>query len=373
MLLSLLAGCPGVLVLGPGDDPLFEPVACEDTVSPSLSAELAWSHGLTTYGDWLGLHAFSPDGEQLVTAADVYTPEVLTFDTLTGAVTVTSGEIWPWSRDEDWTVEARSHDWDGGQVVDLATGRTLVEDDALGDVWSGGHGLVSGDGRTVAAVGCDDGTTRVLAWDLRSGRRIAETEVQTGCSHLPPNPHQVALSHDGALLYAGLADTGEVYRFALGSGGVDVLQAHTPVEDLPWGHSGAVHTVRLVDSDQLLLTAGPDGWLRQWHADTLEPTAADRAAGSTTVNEDLYANPATTTPVALSPDGTLLAILDTEGELVLQRACDGTALVALPTPEHPAPAQWSIDPGAVAVAWHPSGQGLGVRYEDIVALWTLSE
>ncbi len=216
MILSLLAGCTGVITLDPSHEPTApEPtdaLACEEVLPEGLSADLAWSVPLTTYGDWGGLHAFSPDGEQLVTAADVYTPHVFTFETADGSYTVTQDEVYPWSRDEDWTVEARGVGWEDGAVVDLATGESLMETPHLGEVWTGTHGVVSGDGTRVASVGCDDGVTLVDVWTVRGGRQVLELAVPDTCDYSPPQPGQVALSHDGRTLFSAEPESGLVMR-----------------------------------------------------------------------------------------------------------------------------------------------------------------
>lgn len=377
MILSLLTACTGVIVLSPSTEPDpaagVEPIACEDVLPTGVTAELTWTVPLTTYGDWGGVHAFSPDGDQLVTAADVYSPSVFTFETADGSYSLTTGEVYPWSRDEDWTVETRGVGWDGGAVVDLLTGDELVSEHDLGDAWNGQHSVISGDGTRVAAVDCEHGFTRVDVWEVRSGLRVLDLTVPGGCDYSVPGPGQVALDHDGTTLFSAQPEHGGVLRIGVDEGSLDIFQAHAEVEPEYWTSTGFVHSVTLLEGEDVLVTTGADGWLRQWDPVTLTPIAPDQGSVGTLVNENLYANPATYSPVDRSPDGTLLAALDAAGELVLQRACDGVTLATLPIPDDVARPGWSEDPGAVAVDFHPAGDRVAVRYEDSVALWTLTD
>ena len=375
MILSLLAGCTGVITLdpstAPGEPEAVEPLACEEVLPEGLAAELAWSVSLPTYGDWGGLHAFSPDGEQLVTAADVYTPHVFTFDTDDGSYSVTKEDVYPWSRDEDWTVEARGVGWDDGAVVDLITGESLVVAPQLGEVWMGTHGIVSGDGSRLASVDCNRGDTGVEIWSVREGERILSLTIPDTCDYSPPQPGQVALTQDGSMLFTAAPERGQVIRVDVDSGGVDIFQAHAEIEVERWTTTGFIHAVTLLAGDDVLVTVGADGWLRQWDPETLAPLAPAQASTGTLVNENLYANPATYSPVDRSPDGTVLAALDAEGELVLKRACDGSLLTTLPSLTETHPPGWNDNPGAVAVAFHPAGDRVAVRYEHMVALWAI--
>jgi len=377
MILSLLAGCTGVIVLYPNADPEtlepVQPLACEETALDTLTAELSWSVSLSSYGDWGGLHGFSPDGDQLVSAADVYTPHVYTFETADGSHTLAKDDVFPWSRDEDWTIETRGVGWNDAAVVDLTTGDELISEPDVGDLGSGSHSVVSGDGSRVASVDCEHGFTRVDVWSTRTGDRVLDLALPGGCTSSPPGLGQVMLSHDGQTLFSAWPESGSVMRVGVDEGSVDLVGAHAEVEPEVWTTTDFLHTVTLLPGDDVLVTVGSDGWLRQWDAHTLAPIAPDQAAAGTVVNENIYANPATYTPVAGSPDGSLLATLDADGELVIHRACDGQPLVALPFPAHADVPSWSEDPGAVAVAFHPAGDRVAVRYEDVVALWSLSD
>lgn len=376
MIWTLLMACTGVTNLGPvgavgpgATEPAAVPVACEDTVPAALVAQRSWTVPLNAYGDWGGIHQFSPDGEELVTAADVYDPQVLTIQSVDGSVQMETLDFYAWNRDDDWTVEARGTLWDGGAVVDLLDNETLLSGEALGDAWSGGHGVVSGDGHTVIAVSCDQGATRARAWEVPSGQLLADLSVADTCDWAPPGPAQVALNHAGTTAYVGLVESGEVMRVGLEHGTIDLWQAHAAdVETEIWTPM-AVMEVTLTADEEVLVTVGADGWLRQWSTSDLVEVGEALPAQGTVVNENLYANPGIYSPVAGSPDGTLLASVADTGHLVVRRACDGQQMVELPTPE--AADEWSSDPGPVAVDFHPSGESLAVRYENSVVYWTL--
>ncbi len=371
MLWTLALGCTGMITLE-GQD-AAPPLACEHTVPPSLSLEPVWTESLDIYGEWGGIHAFSPDGRQVVSAADVYDPVVVTLDTVDGHRSEATDDVYPWARDEDWTYEVRGTGWDGGAVVELATGQVVLERDELGDAWRGGHGVLSGDGESVASVDCDDGVLTIQSWSIASGARIGELELPGLCSWSPPNPSQVALTRNGEALYVGLAETGEVLRIGLRRGTADLWQAHGPPEEdgAAWFYSGLVHEVRLGPDEQVLVTAGVDGWLQRWSTETLEPASDPVSVGWTNVNENIYANPWSFAPSAESPDGTLLFTLDEDGAGVVRWACDGQILAALATPEPPETG-WYDDVGPVRAAWSRSGDQLAVRYEGVVSLWEVA-
>jgi WD40 repeat protein len=376
MILALLTACTGVVGLGnegtvssqdTGTAP--EPVACEDTVASNLVAQASWTVPLDGYGDWGGIHQFSIDGEELVTAVDVYNPQVLTIQTADGSVEVELSDIYPWNRDDDWTIEVRGTLSDGGAVVDLTDGETLLSGEAFGNAWTGGHGVVSGDGRRVVAVSCDEMATRVRAWDVPSRQLLTDLTVADTCDWTPPGPAQVAVNDEGTVAYVGLVESGEIMRVDLEEGTADLWQAHAADIETEIWISMAVMSVTLTSDEEVLVTVGADGWLRQWATSDLTQVGEDLPAQGTVVNENIYATPGLYSPVAGSPDGTLLASVADTGHLVVRRACDGQQMVELPSPE--ATDEWSSDPGPVAVDFHPSGESLAVRYENLVVYWTL--
>ena len=183
----------------------------------------------------------------------------------------------------------------------------------------------------------------------------------------------LAISHDGEVLFAGLTDTGEILRVEPAQGTADLWQAHATNLDTASGSSGWIHEVRLLPGEDELVTTGPDGWLRRWEADTGTEIHDPISVGWTLVNENLYASSWTFSPTAGSPDGTLLVTLDDEGVLVLRRSCDGEILADLPIPVNPNRGAWEEDVGAVAVAFSPGGEAIGVRYEGSVGLWQIRD
>jgi hypothetical protein len=376
MLWTLALGCTGIITLLP-DDPVSETndlVVCADSVPPGLTVSPSWAEPLDAYGEFGGIHAFSPDGAQLVTSTDVYSPFLATFDTANGAGEVLGEGFYPWARDEDWAYEVRGSDWDTGAVVDLRTGEVVLDGEQLGEAWRGGHSVISGDGRTLAAVDCSAGALTARAWAIPSGEPLTEMTLPgVGC-YGPPSPSQVTLTREGAKIFVALGDSGEMLRISLDRGDVDIWQAHGPALDDPdiRYSSGLVHEVRLSVDEKVLMTAGPDGWLQQWSTVTLTRAAAPIAVSWTNANQNIYATGYSFAPSVSSPDGKLLFTLDQAGASVVRRACDGEILATLEVPDNFAFPSWQEPFSPVKAAWSPSGEQLSVRFEGVVALWEVS-
>jgi hypothetical protein len=123
------------------------------------------------------------------------------------------------------------------------------------------------------------------------------------------------------------------------------------------------------DGGSLALT-GHDGVLRLFDGDSLASRPIQLVVGLPVANGNTYL-PSTESPVAFSPDGTLLAFIDPSGRVVLHRISDGATLASLANPfDAKSSSSGSLDGmNAAPMAIRIDDTSITVAYDRGVARW----
>jgi WD40 repeat protein len=343
-------------------------LACaERGLGEGLTAELIWQRRMAYYPVEAG-HFFlglSPDGRRVVSAADLRSfGGHRELDAINGGAFLES-RMTAIARDRDraWRRELRE-----GKMVDLSSGATLLERPA---------DKLSGDGRHAFGFGCagDRSPPSALRWQVDSG---AVTEVGA-------TPPGTCVQEDH--LTAAVTNAGDHAIFARGvdarlhhadftAGTVSSIDAHRPdpgsAGDPLWrANAGSVISVALSPTDRWAATIGADRTLRIWSFPGLQPVLPDIPVRWANAYLNCYCASIAFAPVAWSPDETLLATPDSNGNAVVRRACDGVILMTLERPDPPP--EWSIpqELGPSLFSFGPDGRELVVAYENEIVYYRL--
>jgi WD40 repeat protein/predicted Ser/Thr protein kinase len=141
------------------------------------------------------------------------------------------------------------------------------------------------------AVWATDGTWTVLGGVGGAVTRVEGDKVEP-LAHFHAQARTVAISSDGHWIAAG-GDDGELEAFERTTGQVIVLH----------GHTGRVRHVAFADG--MLLSSDSDGVVRRWNLAAIPPTVIDTRSEPGATEERM----------ALSPDGAMLAWVDTTGKV----------------------------------------------------------
>ena len=196
--------------------------------------------------------------------------------------------------------------------------------------------LMSDDGRRLAVS--DDGTGGVRVFDVASGQLIGQLTSFAGSypmAFLPRNR-----------LLVGSPDQAAVWRY---------LDDAPVFATLLPGHSGGVANARFTPDGSEIVTIGKvDNQVLHF-----------RARDGTPLGRVLDPGAATSSSLAISPDGSTVAIPSVDGIVNIWDRRTGTALSVLPTGQT----------GPIDVAWSPAGSVLATvsSADRAVVLWDVSD
>jgi WD40 repeat protein len=210
---------------------------------------------------FLGLD-FSPDGRHVfawlgpIGVADPAVKTLRAWGAWTGAeVSGPRGEDFPYhppsvSRDRRWRLECGAPGGGWGAPVrlcDAASGRTLASFEVHEDL-NLREAAFSADGRRVVAGGYgEEGGGEVVAWEVSSGRRLAQVYPAHSVG-------AVALSPDGEHMASGASDGAVQLWEAAGGAPLATLR----------GHEGSVEALTFAPDGRRLASGSSDGTVRVW-------------------------------------------------------------------------------------------------------------
>lgn len=276
----------------------------------TCATEASWT-APSPYGARRGYLGFAPDGTRLAWSAGYYDAVLLELHPSTGRelarFDAAAGDIPRHAlldRDRAW-----QRDLVGIHalyVADPLTGSGFLLEPGYQSQAASDCAFISEDGGRVFRPACGAGAVwQVL--DAGDGRLV--TEVQTGddCTGMTSDQRDgnVLLTLDETLVYWPAGATEPTAR---------AEHAHA--------ESGGIHGLvgaALDPERNRAVTIAADGSVQLYRLPALEPEPTALTAGVTVANHDVYAPEFVVSPVAFSNDGSLLAMLGEQGELVLRR------------------------------------------------------
>ena len=288
---------------------------------------------------------------------------------------------------------------DGLEVRALASDTQVarfIDDDAPLFV----NAAFSPSGERIAAISCANNDPSLLVGEIASATFDLQLPIDATvslCSQWGVPDFFVSFGADDDTVVVGVAQTGTVHVFDLTAQTQEVHVVHAAPE-LP--ENAFLADTRLVSlvvdaTGSILLTAGADQRLRRFKLPDMVEIGAPIEVGVVLVNAMTYATPRLSSPVAISPDGKVIAALspspfpslarsgtDTDTAPDQERALPvlldfktGSVLDVLdeipaPPPTTPLPDEYDR---AVAFAFSPSGRALAVRFVGGQGLWSCAD
>lgn len=194
---------------------------------------------------------------------------------------------------------------------------------------------LSASGAVVVTVDCEDrhdgAQARTVVGRREVGGAHAELITERGCARAGLAAPRIVADLDASLVFVVGLDGGAIARADFSSGEIDVRAGvigeehhHIGGRDREYYGGIAVGAALSADADGLAF-AGWDGWLRLF--DSSLSSTAPPIAVATLISQDDTFLPSVESPVALSPDGSVIAHLDEDGLLGLYDRT-GTRLIA---------------------------------------------
>jgi hypothetical protein len=273
--------------------------------------------------------------------------------------------------------------------------RDLITADELGIVGGMAYnasGALSADGRRVASVRCEEGTLTLAVRDIDLVTTLWEAPLDVALAWCPSWSEITPLVTFGPsddVVVVGVPTSGTVHVVDVAAGTESVTQAHTmpTPEENNVVTSSALLGLATDASGSLLVTTGGDGLLKRFKLPGMVPAGEPLEVGVVAVNLSVYALPRMASPVAVSPDGDVIAAItpwvlnDDETEVlvrslpVLLDAGTGEVIETLDVGiEVQDPDLWWDDGDrAVGFAFSPSGGALIGRFGGGLALWACED
>ncbi len=242
---------------------------------------------------------------------------------------------------------------------DLSTDAELWASDV--PTWQVVAASMSSDGGTVAVITCTDtGATEVRAQRAIDGAAQTWTLADGSCWGYGYTGDAVLVAREGDILLGGHGD-GTLYRFDLASGSISTVEAHPePGDDDGMPGTPAVLAVAVHPDGDVVATSGADGRVRRWRLPDLTTVGEPLRSSWHHINLNTYAPQWLASPVAWSPDGTLLACVGEDGRPTLhdeRTHATHTRLERIDATEEEL--LWDEAEGAVAaLAFSPAGDAL---------------
>jgi hypothetical protein len=256
------------------------------------------------------------------------------------------------------------------------------------DMWSSA-GALSPDGGRVATVRCSEGVLHLNVRDVDAVTTVWEAPLDAtlqwcpGWSDVMP---MVAFGPSEDVVVVGVPTTGAVHIVDIANETETITQVHVMPEapPLPFVDSAALLDMAIGQQGALLVTTGGDGLLRRFKLPGMVPAGDPIGVGAVAVNLSVYAMPRMASPVAISPDGAVIAAItpwvlneDMTEQLersvpVLLDASTGEELgrLDIDLELQPEAISWDDADRTVGLAFSPSGRALVGRLGGGgLALW----
>lgn len=345
---------------------------CSETIEPTWFTEQPSMWYQPTF------FGFSPNSGLLL-RTDAVMSNAVALRAVDGELFYANVGMYAQSVDRHWKYEARGRGYTRNiDIVDRASDEvvTTVElDEANG--WVSGTAF-GPSGELFAATSCDDEGLRVTVWSIAAGESVlsVELDVDGRCNgYYSPTP-DLEYTSDGSALLVTQPASGKLAHIDLSSGHVTSVLSHEPAEgDHQTLPVEGVLDLAVHPSGELAATSGVDGKVRFWKLPSLEPAGEPLSAGVAGVNVNTYAPPHRVSPLEWTPDGELLAMMSTEGDVVLrERNGDLVSTLAMPEVEGWVPdgTTGGIVNPPMAIAFDGAGQ-IGVGSYLGAGIWTCGE
>lgn len=173
------------------------------------------------------------------------------------------------------------------------------------------------DASKVVLLGCQEGRGFARTYLTATGELERDITLGDHClDHLFGNGILSELTHDGQIMilaehnpFAGETSDSSITRIDFGSGEV----AQVPFGD---GAIGALLSMHLSPTSNRLVGVHSDGEIYQWAFPAMTPLESFGQAGRLSINPHTYM-PSTESPIRFSPDGSLLAHIDLDHNIVV--------------------------------------------------------
>jgi WD40 repeat protein len=342
-----------------------------------VTATRIWQHEvrLAGAGPHDGFFGFSPDGSSLALQGNQDSPSLVSVRTSDFTVQTQTIDYHSLGRDDAWHTELRArvesyyfwlfHVF----AVDLGTGESSTE------LANGAKpSLLAGNGEHVVTLD-EDGTKLLTSVALGTGasKAVAVDVPLASYVWLDPGPGGTPriLTRSGDAMLIADHLTGDFFRVDTATGRSLRVAAHAAYPTSTSGRaSGAIVSLTLSPSERQLASIGADRRLRFWTYPGLEPLPLELPTTWMYAYVHCELAPVSYAPVAWSPDETLIAAPDSDGNVALRRACDGALLATLPRPDSPDCADYE-QRGPSFLAFTRDGSRLGVYFEGSLQIYAV--
>lgn len=355
--------------IGGGNDTVGLSADCAESLEP------IWFSEQPSMWYQPSFFGFSPNSGLLL-RTDALMTSGMAFRAADGEQFYASVGPYPYTVDSTWELEARGQAYTRDiNVVQRSTEEIVatVELDAVsGRVAGAAFGPNS---EHLSVLSCVDERLRVTVWSVADDASVLELDLEAGgrCNGYYSSTPELEYTPDGSALVMTLPNAGKLAYVDLQNGQVTQVLAHEPTEGthqmLP---VEGVLDLAVHPSGHLVATSGADGKVRFWELPNLEPVGGALHAGVAAVNLNTYAPPHRVSPLAWTPDGSLLAMMSIDGEVVLrERRGDVVSTLSAPAIEDWAPEGTTdgvVNP-PMAIAFDETGQ-IGVGSYLSAGIWT---
>lgn len=222
--------------------------------------------------------------------------------------------------DEPWRLVARSQTYASDvEVVERGTDRVQATVD-LGQENTYVLGAAFGPrSQSVSVVTCQEDRPSVVTWSIEDDAEINRVELDVACTYWSLPSPQIVYTPGGDALVGWTGEDGALFSVDLEDGRVRTAVAHqpTPSEDERLPTQGVL-AIAVHPDGHLVASSGADGRVRLWTLPELEPVGQPVEAGVLGVNLNVYAPPHRVSPLAWAPDGSFLAMVAPDGQVVLR-------------------------------------------------------
>jgi WD40 repeat protein len=276
------------------------------------------------------------------------------------------------TRDKAWRVQASPDEGGGILIQDVATRATLrtISPNMAGDRTL--LAVVSEDGAKVVGLSCsaDGSRTLLRAFDLQDAAPGPSVQLDGECYTYGA----FAISPDGNTAASAAQASGRIEVVDLEHGSLRTID--TGLSD-PMPHPEQLFGGPILDlvfsPDGATLFVASDRSIRSWATRDLTEQGQPIASGYNTINQNVYAPPASLSPIAFCPRADLWAHLSPEGAVWIGRLSDGHEVFTITSSRAQMQGPgWTHDV-PIDMAFLADGGGIAVSFDDRVAMWACPE